>query len=82
MISTKEHWLYEKIRNKYNSKNFPNLKYKKDGTLDMRYTENIRLFSKEYKNMLLLENRKYNDIYDGFVINYREELLQSMNDNY
>ena len=51
------------------------MKYKRDGTLDMRYSENVRLFGKEYKNFMLMENRNYNNICDSFVDSYREDII-------
>lgn len=74
MISYKEFQFYEKIKEKYSSKE--NIKYKKDGSLDMRYSFNRKLFGKEYKNFMILENRKYNKVYDSPDKNYREEILK------
>jgi|TARA_B110000114_G_scaffold177533_1_gene209436 hypothetical protein len=76
MDAEKEFLLYEKINRKYSPCKFPKLKHKKDGTLDMRYSENTRLFATEYKEYMLIENRKYNNIHDGEIIDYREELLK------
>ena len=75
MISSKELRVHEKLKEKYNSKTAPDMKYKRDGTLDMRYSENVRLFGKEYKNLLLMENRNYNNICDSFVDSYREDII-------
>ena len=75
MISSKEVKLYERFNKTFNLSNAPNLKRKKDGTLDMRYGENIKLFGKEYKRCLLIENRKYNNICNEEIFDYRKELL-------
>ena len=75
MISSKEMKLYKDFNEKFDVLNAPNLKRKKDGTLDMRYGENIKLFGKEYKRCLLLENRKYNNICNEEIFDYRQELL-------
>lgn len=75
MISSKELEVHENLKKLYNAKNAPHMKYKKDGTLDMRYGENIRLYSNEYKKNLLMENRAHNDICEGRVDCYRKCLI-------
>ena len=74
MISYKELQLYEKLKQK--SHDEQNIKYKKDGTLDMRYSSSRKLFGKEYKNLMIQENRKYNNICDFPPECYREEILK------
>ena len=61
MISSKEARVYEIVKQKVAGK--PNMKRKKDVTLDMRYNENIKYFCEEYKFRMLLENRKHNEIF-------------------
>tara|TARA_B110001450_G_C17624819_1_gene482713 strand:- start:733 stop:1008 length:276 start_codon:yes stop_codon:yes gene_type:complete len=75
MISSKEMKLYKRFNETLNVSNAPKLKRKKDGTLDMRYGENLKLFGEEYKRYLLLENRKYNNICNKETFDYRQELL-------
>ena len=75
MISSKELQVFERMNQKY-IKNGSNLKLKKDGTLDMRYGENIKLFCQEYKKIMLLENRKYNDICQEKHSQYRDDILK------
>ena len=75
MNSDKESLLYNRFYQKYNIYRYPELKHKKDGTLDMRYRENIQLFGKEYKKYLLKENRKFNTVYDGPYECYRQDIL-------
>tara|TARA_A100001011_G_C14314403_1_gene847204 strand:- start:4341 stop:4643 length:303 start_codon:yes stop_codon:yes gene_type:complete len=75
MISSKEHQVFERMNQKY-IKNGSNLKLKKDGTLDMRYGENIKLFCQEYKKIMLLENRKYNDICQEKQSQHRDDILK------
>ena len=74
MISYKEFRLYEKLKKKSSSEQ--NIKYKKDGSLDMRYSANLKLFGKEYKKLMLLENRKYNTVCDFPPESYRKEILE------
>mgnify|MGYP001246749718 CR=1 FL=1 len=74
MISYKEFLLYEKLKKKYN--NEQNIIYKKDGSLDMRYSDSKKLFAKEYKKLMLLENRKYNNISNVPSEYYRDEILK------
>ena len=76
MNSDQESRLYENFNKKYNVYKFPELKHKKDGTLDMRYSENIRLFGEEYKKSILEENRKNNIVYDGPYECYRADILK------
>lgn len=76
MNADKESLLYNRFYQKYNVYRYPELKHKKDGTLDMRYSENIQLFGKEYKKYLLKENRKYNIVYDGPYECYRSDILK------
>lgn len=76
MISCKEIKIYDVIEKKYNHKNYPNMNYRKDGRLDMRYSENVKIFVKEYKKYMLIENRKYNNICNGPNDNYREDILK------
>lgn len=78
MISYKEFHLYEKLKKKPGAEQ--NIKYKKDGSLDMRYSDNLILFGKEYKRLMLLENRKYNDVCDFPPESYRDGILK-MTDN-
>lgn len=73
MISYKEFELYEKLKKKSSSEQ--NTKYKKDGLLDMRYSANQKLFGKEYKKLVLLENRKYNNVCNFPSEYYRDEIL-------
>lgn len=73
MISYKEFALYEKLKKKSTSDQ--NIKYKNDGSLDMRYSANQKLFGKEYKKLVLLENRKYNSVCDFPPKYYRDEIL-------
>jgi len=73
MISSKEARVYEIVKQKVASK--PNMKRKKDGTLDMRYSENIKYFSEEYKLRMLVENRKHNEICHEKHIEYRKEIV-------
>lgn len=51
-------------------------KIKKNGEIDMRYNENIKIFSKKFKELLIFENRKHNN---ATVIknsnNYRDEII-------
>jgi len=75
MISSKENEVSEKLKQKYNLERAPNMKYKKNGTLDMRYKENIKLFSEEYKKMMLTDNRKHNNIYRGPIECYRQDII-------
>lgn len=75
MISSKEKQVYDAMKEKYNSQKNPNMKYKKDGTLDMRYRENMKLFSQEYKKLMLRENRKHNNICNDNCKYYREDIL-------
>ena len=75
MISSKEHQVFERMNQKY-IKSGSNLKFKKDGTLDMRYSQNIKLFCEEYKKMMLLENRKHNDICQEKSPQYRDDILK------
>lgn len=75
MISSKEKQVYDAMKEKYNYQKNPNMKYKRDGTLDMRYSENIKLFGEEYKHTMLLENRKHNNVYNGPDECYREVIL-------
>lgn len=76
MNSDKESALYEKFYKKYNVFKYPELKHKKNGTLDMRYGENARLFGVEYKKMMLIENRKHNDVCNSPDKHYREYILK------
>lgn len=76
MNSDQESQLYENFNKKYNVYRYPELKHKKDGTLDMRYSENIRLFGEEYKKCILEENRKNNIVYDGPYECYRADILK------
>ena len=76
MLSIRETELHEKINKQYNIYKFPQLKRKKNGLLDMRYNENIKIFSQEYKLNLLEENRKHNRIYDGPINCYRKDILK------
>ena len=73
MISYKEFRLYEKLKKK--SDDEQNIKYKKDGSLDMRYSSSIKLFGKEYKKLMIQENRKYNNVCDFPPESYREEII-------
>jgi len=73
MISSKEARVYEIVKQKVAGK--PNMKRKKDGTLDMRYNENIKYFCEEYKFRMLLENRKHNEIFHENHIEYRREIV-------
>jgi hypothetical protein len=76
MISSKEKQVYDAMKEKYNSQNNPNMKYKKDGTLDMRYRENMKLFGEEYKKIMLRENRKYNHVCNDHCESYRKDILE------
>ena len=73
MISSKEARVYESVKQKVAGK--PNMKRKKDGTLDMRYSENIKYFCGEYKLRMLVENRKHNEICHEKHIEYRKEIV-------
>lgn len=73
MISSKEARVYEIVNQKVAGK--PNMKRKKDGTLDMRHNENIKYFCEEYKFRMLLENRKHNEICHEKHIEYRREIV-------
>ena len=74
MISYKEFRLYEKLKKKSDSDQ--NIKYKRDGTLDMRYSDNLKLFGREYKKSMIQENRKYNNVCDIPPEYFREEILK------
>ena len=78
MISSKELKLYDKLNKNSNLKK--NIKYKKDGSLDMRYNMNKKIFREEYKNLILLENRKYNNISLLSEESYRTEILRLKED--
>lgn len=51
------------------------LKFKSDGTLDLRYKMTKHLFREEFKKQILLENRRHNRINDKHEGNYRQEIL-------
>lgn len=51
------------------------LKFKSDGTLDLRYKMTKHLFREEFKNQILLGNRRHNRINDKREGNYRQEIL-------
>tara|TARA_Y100000389_G_scaffold153040_1_gene153176 strand:+ start:23917 stop:24177 length:261 start_codon:yes stop_codon:yes gene_type:complete len=49
---------------------------RKNNTIDMRYKENIKLFSRKYKEKVLLENRKHNVVINNNKsTNYRDEII-------
>uniref|UniRef100_A0AB39JFE5 Uncharacterized protein n=1 Tax=Florenciella sp. virus SA2 TaxID=3240092 RepID=A0AB39JFE5_9VIRU len=49
---------------------------RKNNTIDMRYKENIKLFSRKYKEKVLLENRKHNIVINNNnFTNYRDEII-------
>lgn len=73
MISSKEASVLEVVKRK--TENDFNTKRKKDGSLDMRYRENIKSFCEEYKIMMLLENRKHNKTCHEINTEYRKEIL-------
>ena len=51
-------------------------KIKKNGDIDMRYKENIKIFSKKYKELLIIENRKHNSLTKVKKNNnYRHEII-------
>jgi len=51
------------------------LKFKNDGTLDLRYKMIRYLFREEFKKQLLLENRRHNTRNDKHEGNYRQEII-------
>ena len=73
MISSEADQVVENVKRK--NEGGLNLKYKKDGTLDMRYSKNVKMFREEYKSMLLLENRKHNNICHEINKEYRNDIL-------
>tara|TARA_Y100000389_G_scaffold182441_1_gene199046 strand:+ start:1158 stop:1430 length:273 start_codon:yes stop_codon:yes gene_type:complete len=74
MISYKEFRLYEKLKKKNSHEQ--NIKYKHNGSLDMRYSSSIKLFGKEYKKLMIQENRKYNNVCNFPHESYRQEILK------
>ena len=54
------------------------------GTIDMRYTSNIRIFSEIYKQQLINLNRRDNGLVDGPMEetnnNYRDEIINLTED--
>ena len=49
---------------------------RKNNTIDMRYKENIKIFSRKYKEKVLLENRKHNVVINNNKsTNYRDEII-------